>query len=113
MGPMRPVRIGEEIIQYVKTASLLGIELDNKLTWNTQVKKVIKSYSAKVGQLKRMAYLPINVQEEIYFKTIIAAVTYSMTVWWTCSPAHTEDLERIHVRAARIIHRLPRDIPDD
>ena len=66
--------------------------MDNKLKWNTQVKKVIKSYSAKVGQLKRMAYLPIHVQEEIYFKTIIAAVAYGMTVWWTCSPSHTEDL---------------------
>ena len=35
------------------------------------------------------------------------------TVWWTGSPVHTEDLERIHVRAARVIHRLPRGIPDD
>ena len=113
VGPLRPVRIGNEIIKYVKTTSLLGIEVDNKLTWNTQVKKVIKSYSAKVGQLKRMAYLPIHVQEEIYFKTIIAAVAHGMTVWWTCSPSHTEDLERIHVRAARVIHRLPRDISDD
>ena len=94
--PLRQVRIGSEIIQYVKTTSLLGIEVDNKLTWNTQVKQVIKSYSAKVGQLKRMAYLPIHVQEER-----------------TGSPAHTEDLERIHVRAARVIHRLPRDIPGD
>ena len=54
--PLHPVRIGNEIIKYVKTTSLLGIEVDNKLTWNTQVKKVIKSYSAKVGKLKRMAY---------------------------------------------------------
>ena len=105
------------MIQYVKTTSLLGIEVDNKLTWNVPVKKVIKPYSAKVKQLKRMAYLPIHVQEEIYFKTIIAAVAYGMTVRWTCSPVHTEDLERMHVqlyiRAARIIHRLPRDIPDE
>ena len=113
VGPLRPVRIGNEITKYVKTTSLLGIEVDNKLTWNTQVKKVIKSYSAKVGQLKRMAYLPIHVQEEIYFKTINAAAAYGMTVWWTGSPTHTEDLERRHVRAARVIHRLPRDIPDD
>ena len=68
---------------------------------------------AKVGQLKRVAYLSIHAQEEIYFKTIITAVAYDMTVWWTSSPVHTEDLERIHVRAAGVIHRLPRDIPDD
>ena len=101
------------MIQYVKTTSLLGIEVDNKLTWNAQVKKVTKSHSAKVGQLKIMAYLPIHVEEEIYFKTIVGAVTYIMSVWWTCSPVHTEYLERIHVRVARIIHRLPNDIPED
>ena len=32
IGPLRPVRIGNEIIQYVKTTSLLGIEVDNRLT---------------------------------------------------------------------------------
>ena len=36
-----------------------------------------------------------------------------MTVCWTGSPVHNEDLERIHIRADRISHRLPRDIPDD
>ena len=47
--PLRPIRIGTEIIQYVKTTSFLGIEVDNKLTWNTQIEKIIKSYSAKLG----------------------------------------------------------------
>ena len=36
-----------------------------------------------------------------------------MTVWWTSSPVYTEELERIHVHAARIIHWLTKDIPDD
>ena len=43
VGPLRPVRIRDEIIQYVRTKSLLGIEVDNKLTWNAQVMKVIRS----------------------------------------------------------------------
>jgi len=30
-----------------------------------------------------------------------------MTIWGTCSPALLQDLERIHTRAAKIIHNLP------
>ena len=30
-----------------------------------------------------------------------------MTIWGTCSPTPLQALERIHTRAARIIHNLP------
>ena len=113
IGLLRPVMIGNEIIKYVRKATSLGIEIDNQLTWETQVKKVTKSVSAKVGQLRRMSYLPIKVKEEIYFKTIISTVTYGITVWGTCSPSLMKDIKRIHARAAKIIHRLPKHISDE
>ena len=75
--------------------------------------KVTKSFSAKLGQLKRMSYLSIKVKEKIYFKTIISTVTYGIKVWGTCSPFLMKDIERIHVRAAKIIHRLPKHISDE
>ena len=58
IGPLRPVVIGNEIIKYVRKATSLGIEIDNHLRWESQVKKVTKSFSAKVSQLRRMSYLP-------------------------------------------------------
>ena len=64
-GPLRPVMTGNEIIKYVRKATSLGIEIDNHLRWETQVKKVTKSFSAKVDQLRSMSYLPIKVKEEI------------------------------------------------
>ena len=54
-GPLRPVMIGNEIIKYVRKATSLEIENDNHLRWESQVKKVTKSFSAKVGQLRRMS----------------------------------------------------------
>ena len=107
IGPLRPVSINDQEIKYVKTASCLGIVIDNHLRWDAQAQCVSKSFAAKVCQLKRMRFLPVKVQEEIHFKTIIAAVTYAITVWGTCSPALFEDLEKIHVRAAKIIHQIP------
>ena len=113
IGPLRPVMIGNEIIKYVRKATSLGIEIANHLGWDSQVKKVTKSFSAKVGQLRRMSHLPIKVKEEIYFKTIISTLTYGIIVWGTCSSSLMKDIERIHVRAGKIIHRLPKHISDE
>ena len=113
IGPLRPVMIGNEIIKYMRKATSLGIETDNHVRWKTKVKKVTKSFSAKVGQLRRMSNLPIKVKEEIYFKTIISTVTNGIIVWGTCSPSLMKDIERIHARAAKIIHLLPKHISDE
>ena len=49
------------------------------------VDHVKKSFSQKVGALKRIKKLPVKVLEEIYFKSIVSAVTYGIVVWGNCS----------------------------
>ncbi len=112
-GPLRPVKIGTDTIRFVDKSTSLGITIDNHLKWDEQIKKVTKAFCAKVGQLRRMSYLPVNVQEEIYFKNIIAAVTYGLTVWGTCTPSQMKDIEKIHLRAARIIYKIPKTTPEN
>ena len=113
IGPLRPVMIGNEIIQYVRKATSLGMKIDNHLRWESQVKKATQSFRAKVGQLRRMSYLPIKVKEEIYFKTIISTVTYGIIIWGTCSPSLMKDFERIHIRVAKIVHHSQKHIEDE
>lgn len=48
-----------------------------------------------------MNNLPSNVLEEIYFQSIIPAVTYGLVVWGNCSPALMDSLNPIYTRAAR------------
>ena len=80
-GPLQPVRIENEIIKYVRKATSLKIKIDNHLRWDSQVKKVTKSFGTKVGQLRRMSYLPVKVKEETYIETIISTVTYDIIAW--------------------------------
>ena len=63
-----------------------------------------KHFSQKVGALTCMRQLPPKVLEEIYFKSIIAAVIYGIVVWGNCSSAILNSLNPIHERAARLIH---------
>ena len=63
-----------------------------------------KSFVQKVGALKSMK-LPVKVLEEIYFKSIVPAVTYGIVVWGNCSYPIMNSLNLVQARAARVIHQ--------
>ena len=67
------------------------------------VDHVKKSFSQKVGALKRMKKLPVNVLEEIYFKSIVSAVTYGIVVWGHCSYYIMDSLNPVQARATRVL----------
>ena len=100
IGPLRPIQFGNNNIKIVTKLKSLGVVINNKLNWKEQRQKVAKSYSAKLSQLKRMKY-PSSVLEEIYYKSIVANVTYGILIWGTCYPPQLQVLEHYHVRAAK------------
>ena len=113
MGPLKAIKYGESYISIADSVRYLGITIDNKLTWDKHISTTCKKFSSKLGALKRMKFLPTNVLEEIYYKTVISGITYCISVWWNCSIALFQKLETIHSRAARQIFNLPRGYPDD
>ena len=54
--------------------------------------------------LKRLKVLPKKVLEAIYIWSIVPSATYGILVWGPCSPALLHNVERIHLRAAKIIY---------
>ena len=104
---------GSSTIEYKQSSKCLGLTIDNKLSWNEHIGKVCKSFSNKVAVLKRIKFLPKPVLETIYYKTIIPSVLYGIAVWGSCSPALLDDIDRIHLRATRIINSLPHYIHSD
>ena len=55
IGPLRPIMFGNALIKYVADSTCLGIVIDNRLTWTKHHEKVMKSFSAKVKELKELA----------------------------------------------------------
>lgn len=66
----------------------------------------------KMDALRRISYLPELVLDEIYFKTIIPSVTYTISMWRNCSQSLLHSLDHIHARACRIINHLPSKLDD-
>ena len=68
--------------------------------------------SHKVNQLKRLKYLTKDILQTICFTSIVPTVTYCNLVWGICTPSLLNEIEHIHVRAAKIIHRLSDIVTD-
>ena len=87
------------------------MRVDNQLSWCSQAKNVSSNLNKKVKQVKRMKSLPSKVLESLYFCGILPSSTYGIAVWGSCSPELMGELERVHRRAAQIIHKIPRSCP--
>eukprot|EP00794_Sanderia_malayensis_P008603 gene8603-9531_t len=112
-GPLRPILFGETVIKYVTHSVCLGITIDNKLSWTKHHEKVVKSFSSKIKELKRFRYLPKHVQEDIYYKRVIPAVTYCIAIWGTASPSHLEELETLQAKTAKFIFNIKEKCLDE
>ena len=53
-----------------------------------------------------MEHLPIKIQQEIYFKTVVRSVTYSILAWGTNSNAVMDATDTLHCRAAKLMHKV-------
>ena len=60
--------------------------------------------------LRRINFLPTSILETFYYKIVIPSVLYGIVIWG--SGPKLKDLEMIHIRAARLIHKLPTSFKD-
>ena len=105
-GPLKPVMLGNKVLDFVTETKCLGIIIDNQLSWLSHIELICRSFGQKVNQLKRLKYLTKDTVQSIYFTSIIPTVTYCNLVWGTCPPTLLHEVEHIHARAAKIIYRL-------
>ena len=106
--PVNRVSVNGVNIRSVTESKSLGITIENCFSWTKQIKSVQKSFCSKLSLIRRISFLPADVLEEIYYKTVIPAVKYGMLIWATCPENKINCLEELHARAARIIHRIPK-----
>ena len=99
-GPLLPVKCGNTVLKYTCSTKSLGVVIDSRLLWRDQVNEMCKSYCNQINMLKRIRHLPSKLLEDIYFKTIIPHVTFSISVWGSCSPTTFAEIDRLHLRAA-------------
>ena len=99
------------MLDFAQVAKSLGVLIDNKFPRESHIDKLHKSFIAQLRSLKRMKFLQVKHLEDIYFKMILPNITYCISVWGSCL-ALFEDLEKLHIKAARQIYDIPFNYAD-
>ena len=111
-GPFNALALRNHTIKWVTSARLLGVTIDDKLTWAQHISEVKKSFVNKLNLLKRCSFLPRNILLDLYFKIIVPSVSYALPIWGSFTNKHAFlALESLHSRAAKLIYGLTRDMP--
>ena len=100
------VNIYDQQLETLDILSYLGVQIDESLTWNEQVKKTCKTLSFKIKQLSRLSnILPEDILLKIYNSAIQPTIDYAISVWGSTSISNIRMIQRLQNLAARIIKK--------
>ena len=106
-GKTMDLYIDNEAIKHKPSIKLIGVHIDETLTWDDHIKHVF----SKVANGLRMLYKTrtlTNDQEtlkSVYNSLVQPYFDYCNIVWGDCSKTRVDQLQRLQNRAARIITR--------
>ena len=96
------IRFNNESIPQVSSHRLLGIILDQNLTWCDHIDMLLNRISSKIYQLSRIKnFIDINTRKLFYFAYIQPYFDYCSSVWGHTYSSHTKRLSSIQRRALR------------
>ena len=91
---------------------LLGVHMDDSLTWNTHISHVIKKYNNKLELVKRAKpYLTPKLLLLLYNSIAKPTLEYCCSVWGNCSTDALGRVTSAQKRAARILLNADYTIP--
>ncbi|PFX16295.1 putative RNA-directed DNA polymerase from transposon BS [Stylophora pistillata] len=98
------VLINGKQLENVQFAKLLGLEIDQELTFIPHIDKLCKKLSQRRGILKKIKYcLPLNHRLLFYNAMIRPVMDYVNVVWSSCDKHCLNRVLKLQKRAARII----------
>ena len=84
MGLIAPVYLRNSLLNLVTKMKLLGLIVDQKLTWVANVLETKKSFVKKLDFLRRSRFLLRRILKVFYFKVILPSVKYDLVLSVFC-----------------------------
>ena len=97
------IHIGDNFLNSSNEIKLLGMVLDNCLSYDEQISYICKKVAPKLGILYRLSkFLSADISN-IYFTMVQPHFDYCISVWGNCPLIHLNKLQKLQNRAAGII----------
>ena len=102
------IKIGNDVITSETSVKLLGVTIDNKLNFNEHVDNICKKANNKLQALARIAKYLSPGKLRIIMKIFIESqFNYYPLTWMFHSRQLNSNLNKLHERALRIVHKNP------
>ena len=103
--------LGNEL-DIVQKTKYLGVQIDCSLDWKEQLKAVSAKLSRAIGFLKHAKkFLPRVTLENLYTGIVEPHFQYCCSVWGFCGSTEINQLQKLQIRAARIVTGSSFDTP--
>ena len=90
-------------VELVTVKKILGIHVENSLSWNYQISTVCSKINSKIALFRRISsYLSNEMKLMFYNAYIMSNMEYCCVIWGTSSKAYTM-MNKLQIRAAKII----------
>ena len=97
-------------IECVENEKLLGVRIDNSLSYTKHVDDVCRSLASKLALLKRIkCYLPLQYRKLYFNAYILPSLDYCLNIWGNAPKTHLDRILKFQKYAARIILDAPPD----
>ena len=102
---LRPIQIGNNIIERVITYKSLGVILSSDLKWNPHIEYIVKKANKKLYPLRvlRRAGVDQNNLLKVYLCTVRPVFEYAVPIWQNIPDYLSKEIELVQKRAFKII----------
>ena len=98
------LRIGSDVLQNSVCEKLLGVKIDQSLSWKYQIDHICSIMSSRIYLLSKIKkYLDIVCRKLFYNGYILPIIDYCCIVWSGCSSESLARILKLQKRAARLI----------
>ena len=96
--------LGDKPIEVLDNAKLLGLYIDQSLSFNDHTNSLVKRVSSKIAVLHRLRqFLASNILNTVYLTTIQPICDYCLSVWGNSSKQNINAIQKLQNRSARAV----------
>ena len=102
--PSAHLSVGNQQITEVSDHKVLGVTIDNNLTWGPHIRDLCKTTAKKVYQSAKIKhFLNFHARKTFFQAHIQSGIDYASTLWDSASDSLQKPLKSLHRRAIKIV----------
>ena len=106
-----PILINNKPVPKIDHYSCLGVNMDERMSWEKHVECICSKVSAGIGAMRRLKpFVPLSTLKMLYNAIIQPYFDYCSPLWDNCGIGLKDKLQKFQNRAARVITGATYDI---